>query len=120
MTRFARRAADADQRIAWAAWLITAAIFVTDLDHPPGYAIPLLYTLAVLLAMWSPRPRLAIEIAAAATALTGLDFFLWSEGGDRITGLFNRTRSSQRQTLTAASHSPTTSSVKSRNMPATS
>ena len=91
MTRFARRAADVDQRVAWAAWLLTAAIFVIDLDHPPGYAIPLLYTLVVLLAMWSPRPRLAIEIAAAATVLTGLDFFLWSEGGDRITGLFNRT-----------------------------
>jgi PAS domain S-box-containing protein len=70
--------------------VLTAAIFVADLYEPAGYAVPLLYTPVVLLAMWTPHRQAAFVIAGLATALTLLELFAFSREGDPAAGLFNR------------------------------
>jgi PAS domain S-box-containing protein len=82
----------AGRRLVLAGWLLTIAIFIVDLQHSEGYAIALLYTPVVLLAMWVPRMRFAIEIAAAATLLTLFDLSI-VHSGSWSAAVFNRTLS---------------------------
>jgi PAS domain S-box-containing protein len=70
--------------------LLAAAIFVADLYEPAGYAVPLLYTPVVLLAMWAPHRRTALVIAALGTLLTLVELYGFRPGGDLAAGLFNR------------------------------
>ena len=77
-------------RFEWVALLLTAAIFVADLYEPAGYAVPLLYTPVVLLAMWASDRRTAFAVAVLATVLTLLEFVVFRSEGDRAAGLFNR------------------------------
>jgi two-component system CheB/CheR fusion protein len=70
--------------------LLTALIFVADLYEPAGYAVPLLYTPVVLLAMWAPHRRTALVIAGLATVLTLVELYAFSPEGDLAAGLFNR------------------------------
>jgi two-component system CheB/CheR fusion protein len=74
--------------LAWAAWLLTAAVFLGDVFAPTGYAIPLLFTPVVLLTMWAPRRHTAFVIAGAATVLTFFDF-TFSEADGPPENLFN-------------------------------
>ena len=60
----------AGRRLVVTGWLLIIAIFAVDVQHAEGYAIALLYTPVVLVAMWVPRMRFAIEVATAATLLT--------------------------------------------------
>ena len=77
-------------RFEWVALLLTGGIFVIDLYEPAGYAVPLLYTPVVLLAMWAPQRRTAFIVAGLATALTLLELAAFRPDGDRVAGLFNR------------------------------
>jgi PAS domain S-box-containing protein len=77
-------------RFEWVALLLTAAIFVVDLYEPAGYAVPLLYTPVVLLAMWAADRRTAFAIAGLATLLTLLELVAFRSEGDQAAGLFNR------------------------------
>ena len=77
-------------RFEWVALLLTGGIFVADLYEPAGYAVPLLYTPVVLLAMWALQRRTAFIVAALATALTLVELVAFSREGDLSAGLFNR------------------------------
>ncbi|HYN10919.1 MAG TPA: ATP-binding protein [Vicinamibacterales bacterium] len=92
MTSFRRLGAgrQISRPFEWAAWLLTAAIFVVDLYEPAGYAIPLLYTPVLLLTLWAPHRRIAPAIAVVATGLTLVEFIAFRAENDVSAGLFNR------------------------------
>lgn len=54
--------------------LLMASIFISDLFTPVGVLIPVLYTVPLLIALWSPEPRFFLLVAAAATVLTMIGF----------------------------------------------
>ena len=78
------------QPFEWAAWLLTAAVFVVDLFEPAGYAIPLMYTPVLLLTLWAPHRRIAPAIAGVATGLTLLEYLVFHPQQGLSGGLFNR------------------------------
>ena len=82
----------AGRRLVVTGWLLIIAIFAVDVQHAEGYAIALLYTPVVLVAMWVPRMRFAIEVATAATLLTLVDLSLM-HSGSWSAAVFNRTLS---------------------------
>ena len=61
--------------------LVTAVIFLIDLQLPLGVAVSQLYVIPVLLALWSPIPRLPFIIAAIGTTLSIVDLPLSPVGG---------------------------------------
>jgi signal transduction histidine kinase len=56
--------------------LANIAIFVASLQLTPGYSVNATYLLTVLLAIFSPRPRVAYYMAAEATILLGITMLL--------------------------------------------
>ena len=56
--------------------LANIAIFVASLQLSPGYSVNATYLITVLLAIFSPRPRVAYYMAAEATLLLGVTMLL--------------------------------------------
>lgn len=77
--------------LAIVAWLLVSVIFALDVWLPPAYAANLLYVAVILLALWTPRARVAFEIAAIATVLSAIDhiFSFALPGPDERVALFN-------------------------------
>ena len=68
-----------------------AAIFAFDLSYPLGVAGGVPYVVLVLLGLWWPRRAAAFDLAAVATALTVLGFYVSPPGGVLWMVLTNRT-----------------------------
>jgi two-component system CheB/CheR fusion protein len=73
------------------AWLGLAVVFGLDLTMPQGYAVPLLYVPVILLGMVTHAPRLALQLAAAATTLTMIEWGISPHEGNLGAAIFNRT-----------------------------
>ena len=61
-----------------------------DAILPPGFGVPLLYIPVVVLGLLSPRPRMALLVAAIATALTVADLASGYDPVGLTVGVFNR------------------------------
>ncbi len=70
--------------------VVAAAIFALDLLMPLGVAGGVPYVALVLLALWAPRQRYIIIMAALSCALTGLGFFLSAPGSKLWIVIVNR------------------------------
>jgi hypothetical protein len=74
--------------------VLACIIFTIDLLLPLGVAVGVLYTILVLLSMWSPYRRLIFLVAAIVSVLTVLAFFLdpgeanWMALSNRVLSLF--------------------------------
>lgn len=74
--------------------VLAGLIFTIDLLLPLGVAVGVLYATLVLLSMWSPHRRFIFLVAAVASGLTVLDFFLspgdpdWMAVSNRVLSLF--------------------------------
>nr|MBI3612346.1 hypothetical protein [Nitrospirota bacterium] len=74
--------------------VLACIIFTIDLLLPLGVAVGVLYTILVLLSMWSPHRRFILVVAAGVSVLTVLDFFLspgnahWMALSNRLLSLF--------------------------------
>jgi PAS domain S-box-containing protein len=86
------------------AWLLVSLIFALDVFLPGSYSANLLYVAVILLALWTPRARVAFEVAAIATILSGIDhaFSFSALGPDSRVALFNWTVSTSVLWVTAA------------------
>jgi PAS domain S-box-containing protein len=71
------------------AWVLVAAIFALDVRYPAGFAANLLYVGVILMGLWTPSPRLALQVAGVASVLSVADYFFSPAGGDNIAALFN-------------------------------
>ncbi len=69
---------------------LAACIFALDILTPKGVSGEVLYVGLVLVALWSPRPRLIILVATGTSALTILGFFLSPPGGLVWMAIVNR------------------------------
>jgi two-component system CheB/CheR fusion protein len=72
-----------DRRLTVTAILVSAGIFVADLQLPRGLSISALYGIVVLLGLFVENARFPVWAALGATILTALDFF-WSPAGDNV------------------------------------
>jgi PAS domain S-box-containing protein len=79
-----------DVRLTIAAAVLTAGIFIADIQLPLGYSISALYGIAVLLGLFVRWPGFPIAAALVATALTVVDVFVSPEGGYPAMGYVNR------------------------------
>jgi C4-dicarboxylate-specific signal transduction histidine kinase len=70
--------------------LLATAIFAIDLALPLGVASGVPYVAVVLLALWSPDPRLPLQAAGVCSALTLLGFALSPNGGELWVVAVNR------------------------------
>jgi C4-dicarboxylate-specific signal transduction histidine kinase len=77
-------------RVLVALLLLASAIFAVDLTLPLGVAGGVPYVAVVLLALWSPDPRLPLRAAAGCSVLTVLGFSLSPHGGELWVVLANR------------------------------
>lgn len=74
--------------------VLACIIFTIDLLLPLGVAVGVLYTILVLLSMWSPYRRFIFLVAAVVSVLTVLAFFLdpdeanWMALSNRVLSLF--------------------------------
>ena len=75
--------------ISLASAILAATIFVADLRHPPGLAIPVLYLVPLLLSIWQPYQRDTYIATAGCSGLTMLGL-LGSSRSDWTTGIVNR------------------------------
>jgi two-component system CheB/CheR fusion protein len=73
-----------DRRLVITAVLVSAGVFVADLQLPLGLSISALYGVVVLLGIFATSRSFPIWAAAGATVLTILDFF-WSPAGGNAT-----------------------------------
>ena len=64
------------QRIDLVAYALVAVVFALDLTLPEGAAVGLLYVMVLLLGLWTPRPRDVLYVAALATALSAIEYYL--------------------------------------------
>ncbi len=71
------------------ALLLMAGILALVINYPTGYAANLLYVGVILLGLWAPDPRLAIEVAVASTGLSLISRALIPAGGNAAMGYFN-------------------------------
>jgi two-component system, sporulation sensor kinase E len=71
-------------------FLLTVGILVFDLLTPMGLAVPVLYSIPLLLTFLSPGERAPIYFCLLATSLLWLDLFLKPEGFPISHGVFNR------------------------------
>ena len=78
------------RHIDLAAWLLVSAVFVVSLRLSADYIAGSLYLAAILLAMWAPDGRLALQIAGLSTLLVATRVFLKPEGLPIGPILFNR------------------------------
>jgi len=69
---------------------LAACIFALDILTPKGVSGEALYAGLVLIALWSPRPRLIILVATGTSALTILGLFLSPPGGLIWMAIVNR------------------------------
>jgi len=73
---------------------LACIIFTIDLLLPLGVAVGVLYTILVLLSIWSPHRRFIFFVAGAVSVLTVLAFFLdsgdpnWMAVSNRVLSLF--------------------------------
>jgi len=77
--------------LAVVAWLLVSLIFALDVWLPASYSANLLYVAVILLALWTPRARVAFEVAAIATILIAIDhaFSFSVPGPDERVAFFN-------------------------------
>lgn len=74
--------------------VLALLIFAVDLLTPLGVAVGVLYTILVVLAMWSPHRRFIFFVAAGVSILTLFDTFLshddanWMVMSNRLLSLF--------------------------------
>ncbi|MBI2835660.1 MAG: PAS domain S-box protein [Acidobacteria bacterium] len=64
------RPADRHRFLVGVAGLLTAGIFLLDLQTPTGIADGMLYVIPVLLGLWLPSPRFSLTLALVGTVLT--------------------------------------------------
>jgi len=67
-------------KILIAAVLLAATIFLVDIELPLGVAGGVPYVAVVLLALWSPDPRMPLYVAAGCSILTALGFVFSPHG----------------------------------------
>jgi two-component system, sporulation sensor kinase A len=79
-----------DHRLIATAALITAGIFIADLQSPLGVTIGTLYEIPVLLGLFVRMPGFPIWVAAIATILTIVDSLLSSPVGNFTYTIVNR------------------------------
>jgi PAS domain S-box-containing protein len=77
-------------RLALASLVIAGAILALDAATPLGVADPMLYIVLVLAGLWSPRPAYSFILAAAATVLAVVGYYLSPPGGIPWIGATNR------------------------------
>ncbi|MBW2288621.1 MAG: hypothetical protein JRG90_12440 [Deltaproteobacteria bacterium] len=70
--------------------LLAAGIFVIDLELPLGVASGVPYVAVVLLALWSPDPRMPLYVAVGCSILTALGFAFSPHGGVLWVVILNR------------------------------
>ncbi|NJN70539.1 MAG: universal stress protein, partial [Nitrospira sp.] len=66
--------------VPWLIPFLTIGIFVIDLLAPVGIAVSILYAIPLLLTRFSPRSRIPLYFAAAATVLTWIDLLVKPTG----------------------------------------
>lgn len=79
-----------EARLVLAAVIIAAATFAVDLLLPLGVAGGALYTVLVLLGLWSERPRFIIILAVTATLQTAAGAVLSPPGSETWVWVVNR------------------------------
>ncbi len=87
---------------------LAACIFALDILTPKGVSGEALYAGLVLIALWSPRPRLIILVATGTSALTILGLFLSPPGGLVWMAIVNRVLAISAIWVTAPSRCSTT------------
>lgn len=79
-----------DLQLSMAAVACMVVAVVVDISFPLGVAAPMIYVTPVLISLWSSRRRFTYLVAAGATVLTILGFFIPSPDGVIWMGLLNR------------------------------
>ena len=69
---------------------LMAVVFTMDLNLPLGVAGGVPYVAVILVALWSPKKKLAIYLALICSIMTLLGFYLSPPGGELWKVLFNR------------------------------
>jgi hypothetical protein len=79
-----------NRKIVFGCLTLAMAVFLFDISLPLGVAGGVPYILVVLLALWSPRPKLPIYMALLASILIICGFYFSPPGGELWKVLLNR------------------------------
>ncbi len=79
-----------DRRLMTTAAILTAAIFILDIEMPLGVAVTALYGVVVMLGLFVRVAEYPLGASLVVTLLTGIGAWLSPSGGEVVLGIVNR------------------------------